>query len=271
MATYAVGDIQGCFSSLTKLLDTIEFDSKQDRLWCVGDLVNRGPQSLQVLRFLKNLGSSAITVLGNHDLHALAVSANITPQRTKDTLQELLAAPDREELIAWLRHQPLLHEEENRILVHAGLLPEWTVPEAKAYALEVEECLRSNHYQEFLAFLYSHKKDSMSWHHTLQGHARLTVITQALTKLRICSRKGLMNFTYKGSLDHIPNGFLPWFDIPHRNSIEAFIVFGHWSAMGTRIEKQFAALDSGCVWGRKLTAFRLEDKKLFDVSCETQG
>lgn len=267
MATYAIGDIQGCFSSLTKLLDIIGFNASNDRLWCVGDLINRGPQSLEVLRFLKNLGPSVITVLGNHDFHALAVSEHITFERPKDTLQEILLAPDRKELITWLRQQPLLHEENNFVLVHAGLLPAWTVPEAKGYAREVEEVLRSSHYQDFLTFLFSHKNESMSWHHSLQGHARLSVIAQVFTKLRTCSAEGLMNFTYKGPLDHIPDGFMPWFDVPHRNSLDAFIVFGHWSAMGIRIEKSFAALDSGCVWGRQLTAFRLEDQKLFHASC----
>lgn len=269
MATYAIGDIQGCFSSLTKLLDTIRFDSRHDRLWCVGDLVNRGPQSLDVLRFLKNLGPAAITVLGNHDLHLLAVSEHISAERPKDTLQEILLAPDRVELMTWLRNQPLLYEENNYVLVHAGLLPTWTVQEAKGYAREVQAVLRSNLYQEFLTFLFSHKKDLASWNHTLQGHARLVVITQVFTKLRTCSGDGLMNHTYKGPLDHIPHGFMPWFEVPNRNSLEAFILFGHWSAMGTRIEKNFAALDSGCVWGRQLTAFRLEDKKLFHTSCDT--
>ncbi len=269
MATYAIGDIQGCFSALTKLLNRIDFNPTEDRLWCVGDVVNRGPQSLEVLRFLKNLGSAATIVLGNHDLHALALFDNISTERPKDTLQEVLNAPDVNDLMTWLRHQPLLHQEKNWVLIHAGLLPAWSVPEACSYAREVEHVLRSPQYREFLTYLFTHKKELDRWDSNLQGHARLAVITQVFTKLRTCSSEGVMNHQYKGPLDQIPTGFLPWFDVPGRKSLEAFLVFGHWSAMGTRIERTYAALDSGCVWGRQLTAFRLDDSQLFQVSCIT--
>ncbi|MGC2457880.1 MAG: symmetrical bis(5'-nucleosyl)-tetraphosphatase [Gallionellaceae bacterium] len=265
MATYAVGDIQGCCAEFRQLLDQVRFDPHQDKLWLVGDLVNRGPDSLGVLRLVKSLGDAAITVLGNHDLHLLAVAAGAAEPHRSDTLDGILSAPDRDELLAWLRTRNMLHVENDWVLVHAGLLPNWTVRQAKELALEVEAALRGEHYREFLLRMYGNQPDH--WDDSLTGYQRLRVITNSFTRLRICSARGEMEFKFKGEPANMPAGYMPWFEVPGRASANATIVCGHWSALGLKITPNVIALDTGCLWGGSLTALRLEDRALFQAHC----
>ncbi|MGH7251327.1 MAG: symmetrical bis(5'-nucleosyl)-tetraphosphatase [Nitrospiraceae bacterium] len=278
MAIYAIGDIQGCFAALQKLLDQIRFDPSRDRLWFVGDLVNRGPDSVSVLRyvkkqgrasllrFLKRLGRAAVTVLGNHDLHLLAVANGCRPARPKDTFHDVLDAPDRDELLAWLRNQPLLYRENNFLLVHAGLLPQWTVCEAETFARDAEKALRSTKYRAFLRSLY--QDEPGRWSEKLTGMDRLSVVTKVLTRIRVCTETGKVDWTFTGTPDQAPDGYLPWFQVPSRRSAETTIICGHWAAMGLRVHDNLLALDGGCVWGRQLVAVRLEDRQVFHVSCD---
>jgi len=265
MAIYAVGDIQGCHAELVQLLDRINFDPAADQLWLVGDLVNRGPGSLEVLRLVKSLGDSAITVLGNHDLHLLAVAEGAAELHRSDTLDGILNAPDRDELLHWLRHQRLLHAQDGYVLVHAGLLPQWSVMEAGSLAREVEAALRGGDYAIFMKRMYGNTPDR--WDESLTGYKRLRVIVNAFTRMRICTRDGEMEFRFKGEVGNIPAGYQPWFDIPKRASFDATVIFGHWSALGLLVRKNVFALDTGCLWGGPMTAIRLEDRKLFQVSC----
>jgi bis(5'-nucleosyl)-tetraphosphatase (symmetrical) len=265
MAIYAIGDVQGCHVELVQLLDKIQFDASHDQLWLVGDLVNRGPDSLVVLRLVKSLGDSAITVLGNHDLHLLAVAVGVAKLHSSDTLDEVLHAPDRDELLLWLRHQKLLHTEKDFVLVHAGLLPSWTVKQATILASEAEQALQGSQYIELLAHMYGNQPNH--WRDDLVGYDRLRVIINAFTRLRICTDDGEMEFKFKGETQDIPRGYRPWFDIPKRASADATIIFGHWSALGLLHQEKIIALDTGCLWGGALTAIRLEDRKIFQVMC----
>jgi len=265
MATYAIGDIQGCFDALQRLLAKLDFDPRRDRLWLVGDLVNRGPQSLEVLRFVKRLDAAAITVLGNHDLHLLMLAEGGAQQRDDDTLAEVLAARDRDELLIWLRHQPLLHVADGFAMVHAGLLPQWSVTQAQALAAEVEAALRAGNYRDFLAHMRG--SEPRTWQADLKGWARLRVIVNAMTRLRFCSRDGEMEFRSKGKVTSAPPGYLPWFAIPQRRSKDHTLITGHWSALGLQLTQDLLALDSGCFWGGQLSAVRLEDQALFQVAC----
>ena len=266
MAIYAVGDVQGCHAELVQLLDQITFDQAADKLWLVGDLVNRGPDSLQVLRLVKSLGDSAITVLGNHDLHLLAVAEGATELNRNDTLDEILNAPDREELLHWLRNQRLLHAQDGYVLVHAGLLPQWNVVQAESLAREVEAALRGDDYATFLARMYGNAPHN--WDDELTGYKRLRVIVNAFTRMRICTKEGEMEFKFKGEVQNIPTSYLPWFDVPKRASCDATVIFGHWSALGLLLRKNVIALDTGCLWGGPMSAIRLEDRQLFQVSCK---
>lgn len=265
MSIYAVGDIQGCYNELQRLLEQINFDPVQDQLWFVGDLVNRGPGSLEVLRLVRSLGDSAITVLGNHDLHLLAVSEGIGKLHSSDTLDSILSAPDRNELLHWLRHQRLMHAQGEFVLVHAGLLPQWTVKQAQALAHEVEAALRSDDYAVFLEKMYGNNPHG--WDDGLQGYKRLRVIVNAFTRLRICTKLGEMEFKFKGEVGNIPEGYQPWFELKKRRSADAIIIFGHWSALGLKVEPNIIALDTGCLWGGPMTAIRLDDRRLFQVAC----
>ncbi len=265
MSTYAIGDIQGCYSEFCGLLEQIDFEPVKDKLWLVGDLVNRGPGSLDVLRLIKSLGDSAICVLGNHDLHLLAVAAGIGELHRSDTLDEILNAPDREELLYWLRHQRLAYAENGYLLVHAGVLPAWTTAQTVKLANEVENALRSENYVEFLSHMYGNAPHG--WRDDLTGYKRLRVIVNALTRLRICSSQGEMEFKFKGEVPNIPEGYLPWFRAPQRKTQESTVIFGHWSALGLLVEDNLMALDTGCLWGGPMTAIRLDDRKLFQVAC----
>ena len=266
MATYAIGDIQGCYTSLDQLTRLIRFNPGQDRLWFVGDLVNRGPDSLKVLRYIRNLGPAARVVLGNHDLFLLAVSAGVTSLRPKDTVSQILAAPDREELLSWLRQQPLLHRDGDYLMVHAGLLPQWTVGQAQQLAEEAGAALHGERYIETLQAL--HPVDQLQWRPELTGRTRFAAIIKVLTRLRTCSSSGVMESSFSGPPEFAPEGYFPWFTIPHRRNANVTIVIGHWAAMGLRMTKNLLALDSGCVYGRQLTAVRLEDRRVFQVDCE---
>jgi bis(5'-nucleosyl)-tetraphosphatase (symmetrical) len=265
MAIYAIGDIQGCFAEFSRLLDKIAFDPVKDRLWLTGDLVNRGSCSLEVLRRVKALGDAVVTVLGNHDLYLLMLSEVPGVRRAKDdTLQPILDAPDREDLLAWLRHRPLCHMESAHCLVHAGLLPEWSVKKARALAAEVEAELQGAHYRDFLAVLWGSKPHS--WSDDLTGAERWRVIVNAMTRMRFCSPKGAMDFSAKGGPENAPAGFLPWFAVPGRKSINRVMVTGHWSTLGLKMLPNLITLDTGCLWGGSLTAVRLEDRALFQVT-----
>jgi bis(5'-nucleosyl)-tetraphosphatase (symmetrical) len=265
MATYAIGDVQGCFQALMNMLERIAFDVERDRLWFVGDLVNRGPDSLATLRFVKGLGERAVCVLGNHDLHLVAVAEGHAALRQSDTLQETLSAPDRAELVAWLRQRPLMHAEGGYAMVHAGLLPSWTVARALELAREVEQALRAPRYRSLLARMYGDEPDH--WSERLTGYARLRVIVNAMTRMRVCTREGIMQLRYKGDSAMLPAGVLPWFAVPKRANSGTPIIFGHWSALGLVLERDVIGLDTGCLWGRKLSALRLEDGQLFQLSC----
>jgi bis(5'-nucleosyl)-tetraphosphatase (symmetrical) len=231
--------------------------------------VNRGPDSLEVLRYIKTLGSSAVTVLGNHDVFLLAAAAKLASLRPKDTLALVLDAPDREELMTWLRRQPLLHREGDFLLVHAGLLPQWSVEEAEQLAGEAAQGLRSADSDSLLQKL--HPNDALQWKPDLHGLVRLAAAIKVLTRLRTCSEAGTMDTEFSGPPDLTPAGFYPWFQIPHRRSSTTTIVCGHWAALGLRIQPDLLALDSGCVYGRQLSAIRLEDRKLFQVQCRERG
>lgn len=269
MTTYVIGDIQGCYAEFEQLLVQIAFDPARDQLWLVGDLVNRGPDSLAVLRHVKSLGEAAITVLGNHDLHLLAVAEGVAALHHSDTLDDILNAPDRDELLHWLRHQRLLHVQDNFVLVHAGLLPGWTVQQAQQLASEVEQVLRGKDYVTFLEKMYGNTPDH--WDDALTGYKRLRVITNAFSRLRVCTARGEMQFKFKGEAGDIPSGLMPWFDVPGRASAEATILFGHWSALGLMVKPDAIALDTGCLWGGSLTAIRLEDRQLFQVACLSES
>ncbi len=265
MALYAIGDLQGCLAPLERLIAAIDFDPARDRLWFVGDLVNRGPDSAGCLRFVKSLGTSAITVLGNHDLHLICVAAGIEKARPRDTLAGLLAAPDRDELLDWLRHRPLMHVEGAFAMVHAGLLPEWTVFRARELAGEVETVLQGPGWRRFLAHLYGNRPTR--WHDALAGDDRLRAIVNAMTRLRVCTRDGEMELSFKGEPGEHYSQCIPWFAMPARASATHTIVCGHWSALGLHMGDNVLSLDSGCVWGRTLTAVRLEDRRLVQVPC----
>jgi bis(5'-nucleosyl)-tetraphosphatase (symmetrical) len=265
MAIYAIGDVQGCFSALEALLARVKFDPARDRLWLVGDLVNRGPQSLEVLRFVKSLGASAVTVLGNHDLHLIAVAAGCAKQDAGDTLQAVLQAPDRDELLAWLRAQRLAYAEGEYLMVHAGLLPQWSAPDVLRLAGEVEAMLRSPDHEGFMKKMYGNHP--LAWNEALTGDDRFRVIVNAMTRMRFCTAEGLMEFREKGGPDKTPAGYYPWFDAPGRKTAHLTMVCGHWSAMGYVQRADLLALDSGCVWGQCLTAVRLDDRQATQLSC----
>lgn len=264
MATYAVGDIQGCYSELQDLLGLIGFNPDRDKLWLVGDLVNRGPESLEVLRFVKSLGSSAIAVLGNHDLHLILRAEGLGRESKDDTIAPILKAEDRDELMAWLRSLPLFHVEGDYAMVHAGLLPQWSVAQATELAAEASAALsKKKKYIDFLQHMWGSKPDH--WQNDLGSWDRLRVVVNAMTRMRFCSLSGAMEFHAKGQPEDAPNGYLPWFAIPERASRDHTIICGHWSALGLHIDDGVCALDTGCLWGGRLTAMRLEDRRIFQV------
>lgn len=266
MSTYAIGDVQGCFASLQDLLAKCEFDPKRDVLWFVGDLVNRGPSSLETLRFVYQLGSAARVVLGNHDLYLLMVAYGAVGKRGKDdTLAPLLNAPDAGTLLSWLRHQPLCYAEHGYCMVHAGLLPNWSIADALKLSVEVENQLQGNSYHRFLTSLWG--SEPSYWDDDLHGIERSRMVVNVMTRMRFCTPDGRLNFKAKGPLEKAPAGLLPWFDLPGINEFDHNLIVGHWSALGLRITQKVLSIDTGCLWGGKLTAVRLEDRQVFQVDC----
>jgi bis(5'-nucleosyl)-tetraphosphatase (symmetrical) len=275
MSTYAIGDLQGCFEPLTELLTHINYNKKKDTLWFAGDLVNRGPDSLACLRFVKNLGHRAFCVLGNHDLHLLAIHQKIrTYLHSSDTIQDILNAPDCDELLHWLRHQPLMfHQPKSGFsMIHAGLPPQWNFQQAKKCAEEVEYVLQHD-YENFLAHMYGNEpaiwSDNLSKKHAYWD--RLRFITNCLTRLRFCDSKGKLLFKAKGAPNKQDKSHIAWFDHPQRKSSHDKIIFGHWSTLPKNsTPKNIYHLDTGCLWGGELTALRLEDEKYFSIPCQSQ-
>jgi len=261
MATYAIGDIQGCYDELRALLAKLSFSPDRDRVWFVGDLVNRGPKSLETLRFIKGLGDAAVTVLGNHDLTLLAKAAGLRDSKPKDTLGPVFKARDRKALISWLRHRPLLHHDPKLgyTLVHAGLLPQWDLDLARRCAREVEKVLAGARYKGLLEHMYGDQPNR--WSDDLRGWDRLRLITNAFTRLRYCDQQGRIYMEPKGPPGTQPKGLVPWFKVRKRRNAGLKTVFGHWSSLGLRLEDGIVALDTGCVWGGALTAVRLNRSK----------
>ena len=261
MATYAIGDIQGCYHAFLALLNELKFNPKKDQLRLVGDLINRGNGSLEVLRWCYQHQSSIKVVLGNHDLHALAVAHQLKLPHKSDTLQGILDAADGDALLFWLRHQPLMIADVDELhmsyaVVHAGLLPQWTVQSALSYAREVETALQAPDYPIFLANMYGNEPNI--WQDNLSGMDRLKVITNAMTRMRICTANGAMEFVFKGQLHDVPAGYMPWFNVPTRQSRAVPIICGHWSALGISRSANIISLDTGCLWGGKLSAICIE-------------
>jgi bis(5'-nucleosyl)-tetraphosphatase (symmetrical) len=263
MALYAIGDIQGCHAEFCQLLDLIAFAPGTDRLWLVGDLVNRGPESLAVVREVMRLGDAAVTVLGNHDFHLLTVAAGHRKPHRDDTLDAVLDAPDRDALVAWLSARPLVVIEGERLLVHAGLLPQWTPATALMLSHEVQRMMASASAQEFLGVLYG--DEPRCWNESLTGYDRLRVAVNACTRLRFCTADGVMEFREKRGPEFTPEGYAPWFAQPDRQSARMTVVCGHWSTLELVLAPNVLMLDSGCLWGGTLTGVRLDDRRVFQV------
>ena len=265
METFAIGDLQGCAADLELLLERIDRQSPHARLIFVGDLVNRGTASLRTLRMVRALGERARTILGNHDLHLLAIACGARARGRMDTMQEILNAPDCDELLTWLRQQPLALLEQNHLIVHAGVLPQWTAAQVMKLSNEVGTQLRGPHWHDFLRTMYGNTP--LRWNDTLQGEERMRCIVNGLTRLRFCTADGDMEFDTKEGPGNPPTGYLPWFDVPARKTSDVTVVFGHWSTLGLIQRPRLLGIDSGCVWGGKLTAVCLEDRRLVQVEC----
>jgi bis(5'-nucleosyl)-tetraphosphatase (symmetrical) len=265
MATYVIGDLQGCRPKLTELLDRIRAVCPQPKIIFVGDLVNRGPSSLATLREVRALGDTTNMVLGNHDLHLLAVAHGIRKQHPSDTLNDVLEAPDRDELLDWLRRQPMALFENGHLLVHAGVVPQWTAEQTMALAHEVENVLRGPDWVEFLRQMYGNTPGR--WEDSLTGADRLRCIVNALTRIRFCTPDGTMDLAASKGVETALPGYQPWFDVPGRKTEDVTVVFGHWSTLGLTLRPNLISLDTGCLWGGKLTAVCLEDRSVIQVDC----
>jgi len=274
LATYAIGDIQGCFDNLISLLEEISFDPEKDTLWFAGDLINRGDKSLQTLRYIKSLGERAISVLGNHDLTLLAICEGVKKIK-KHTLDDILQAPDRDELIHWLRHRPLLHHDKKLgyTMIHAGLPPQWDLITAQNCAREVENILQGDDYPRFMANMFGDKPDK--WNNNLKGWERLRFITNCLTRMRYCKPGGKLDLKDKGPVGSQKEGYIPWYEISGRKSKDLKIIFGHWSTLfGDAGHPNVYAIDTGCLWGGTLTAMKLDghepinNPKFYSIECE---
>ncbi|HKH45916.1 MAG TPA: symmetrical bis(5'-nucleosyl)-tetraphosphatase [Thermoanaerobaculia bacterium] len=261
MATYAIGDVHGCYDTLQRLLRRIQYDRREDRLWLVGDLVNRGPRSLGVLRWAVEEEDRIVVVLGNHDLHFLGRGWGVSPEKRRDTLGQLLAAPDRDDLLEWLRRRPLFHREDGYALVHAGLFPAWTVEKAERLAREVEERLRGDGAAELVGAV--DKKTAERWRSGLEGLERARTALAAFSRLRTIDPEGRMCAEFSGPPREAPKGCTAWYAAPGRKSADVRLVFGHWAALGLWRKDGVVCLDTGCAWGRELTALRLDDGRVF--------
>jgi len=268
MATYVIGDLQGCLGAFRELLAHIECVPGRDHIWLAGDLVNRGEDSLGVLRWCMQHEDSVVAILGNHDLHLLAVAEGFVPPHRHDTLDDILRAPDRKKVLKWLRHRPMLHLEGQRLMVHAGLLPEWTPALARSLAEELEDALRNKGWRKFLAEMYGN--EPRRWDPRLAGQDRLRLIANAMTRMRYLHPDGSMDYQHKCAPDQAPVDLFPWYAHPQRASAGAKVFFGHWSTLGLLQRENAVALDTGCLWGGKLSAYRLEDDQLFQVTCEAR-
>lgn len=273
MSTYAIGDIQGCYTELHNLLNEINFNEKNDQLWFAGDLVNRGPKSLQTLRFIKSLGASAKIVLGNHDLHLIAASKNIRPISNKDTIKEILTADDADELINWLKSRPLLLTDTDLgfTMVHAGIAPQWTLDAAKNFAKECESILQNEKIDDFLMHMYGDTPNI--WSDSIEGYARQRFIINCFTRIRFCTINGTLDLDVKVAPGSQKKSLIPWYALPNRKTIDNKIIFGHWSTIHLGSENNFKKynvypIDTGCLWGGQLTAMRLDDEKIFSVTSE---
>ncbi|SJM95867.1 diadenosine tetraphosphatase [Crenothrix polyspora] len=266
MSIYAIGDIQGCFDDLLRLLDTLSFNEHTDQLWFAGDLVNRGPKSLETLRFVKSLGTAAVSVLGNHDMHLLASTCLPKVSPKKDSFRPILEASDRDELIHWLRHRPLFHYNDDFCLLHAGVPPQWDFKTTQDMAAIAEATLRSPDYSLFLKQMYGNKPDI--WSAKLKGMSRLRFIINCFTRMRYCDSNGRLDFANTGAIGSQPEGLIPWFAIPNRKSRAMRIIFGHWSTLGYYEGDNCYAIDTGCLWGKQLTAIKLGDPvQRFSIDC----
>lgn len=268
MSTYVIGDVQGCLSALHELLETIAFEPARDRLWLTGDLVNRGEDSIGTLRWCMAHEASIVAILGNHDLHLLAVAEGFVPAHRNDTLDEILDAPDRAEVLDWLRQRPMVHREGNNLMVHAGLLPAWSADEAVALGRELEAILRGPDYRAFLREMYGN--EPRCWDSAVTGQDRLRLIANAMTRLRFLHADGGMEFLHKCAPEAAPAELTPWYDAPDRQSRDVRVFFGHWSALGLFERQDVVGLDTGCLWGGRLSAMRLDDGRLFQVSCHAR-
>jgi bis(5'-nucleosyl)-tetraphosphatase (symmetrical) len=267
MATYVIGDVQGCFRTLEQLVRRLGFDPAEDRIVLVGDLVNRGPRSAEVLRWAVSLGDRVEAVLGNHDLHLIAQHLEVARPRRRDTVEDVLAARDRDELVDWLRRRPFIWRRGDDVVIHGGLFPGWTLAAAEELAAEAAAELRSDAGPELLERIET--EPPVAWRDDLPRTRRLTATVQALTRLRVCHRDGTPEAGFHGPPAEAPPGTLPWFDFAERRRDEATVLFGHWSALGLYFGPQAIGLDTGCVWGRELTAIRLEDRALFqEPACD---
>lgn len=269
MAIYAIGDLQGCYDPFARLLDKLKFDPDNDRIWLTGDLVNRGPKSLKTLRYVKELGDSVVSVLGNHDLHLLALGSGVRYTDSHfDSLWKVLGAPDSDELLDWLRKKPLAHYDKkiDTLMVHAGLPPQWSIKKTLARAAEVEAVLTGDQYVELLERMYGESPNQ--WKGVLKGHGRRRFIVNALTRIRMIDADGRLDFSHNGPPGKARKGLLPWFEARNPKWAGTRIVFGHWSALGLVVEPELICVDSGCVWGRSLTAVKLTNKaRVTDVRC----
>ena len=260
MALYLIGDVQGCDEALARLLTHIDFSPSRDTLYLLGDLVNRGPDNVGVLRRLMAVGSSAQCILGNHDLHLLAVSQGVRAAHRQDTIADILNAPDRTVLLDWLRQQHMAIRLGQVLMVHAGVLPQWTPEQTLALASEVEDVLRGDALTTFMPQMYGGLPNQ--WRDDLQGADRLRVIVNALTRMRFCNAQGAMDFSVKESADQAPEGLMPWFEVPGRRSADAMVAFGHWSTLKKVNQPNVVCLDDGCVWGGCLSALRIEQPEV---------
>jgi bis(5'-nucleosyl)-tetraphosphatase (symmetrical) len=261
MATYVIGDIQGCWTTFQRLLDRIAFDPQQDRLWSVGDIVNRGPNSLEMLRWMVRTQHAVTAVLGNHELHLLAVAFGASEARDKDTLGPILNAPERDDLIEWVASLPLVHHEETHWMVHAGFLPDWTEEEILRFAKEAEDMLRGPQRKELLS--HWHNKATTRMKDTTDPIDRAAFLLHVFTRMRVCSPEGRLDLEFKSPPGESPPGYAPWFSHEHKRDPQSKVYFGHWAALGLHVGKDVVGMDSGCVWGKELTAYRIENGAVF--------